>query len=93
MPQMASFKAIVEGHVQGVYFRAYVSRAAKALGLKGYVRNLPSGKVEVKAEGDKEKLENLVKQMEIGPPEAVVEKLEISWSDYTGLFATFEIRY
>lgn len=93
MPELASVKAIVEGHVQGVYFRAYVSRAAKALGLKGYVRNLPNGKVEVQAEGDKEKLERLVKQLEIGPPEAVVEKVETNWSNYTGLFTNFETRY
>ncbi len=93
MPEMASLKAIVEGYVQGVFFRAYVSRSAKALGLKGYVRNLPNGKVEVRAEGNKEKLENLVKQLQIGPPEAVVEKVETIWSDYTGTFANFEIRY
>ncbi len=93
MPQMASVHAIVEGHVQGVFFRAFVSRTAKALGLKGYVRNLPTGKVEVKAEGDREKLEDLIKQLHIGPPEAVVEKVETTWSDYTGLFSNFEIRY
>lgn len=93
MPKLASVKAVVHGHVQGVFFRAYVSKSAKVLSLKGYVRNLPGGRVEVRAEGNREDLERLVKQLEIGPPEAVVEKVEANWSDYTGLFGNFEIRY
>lgn len=93
MSELAGIQATIYGYVQGVYFRAFVSRAAKALGLKGYVRNLPGGQVEVRAEGDRQQLEKLVKQLEIGPPEAVVEKVEVSWSSYTGVFATFEIRY
>lgn len=93
MPELASVKAVVHGYVQGVFFRAYVSKSARVLGLKGYVRNLPGGKVEVQAEGNREDLERLVKQLEIGPPEAVVEKVEANYSDYTGLFSNFEIRY
>lgn len=93
MSELAYLSAMVYGHVQGVFYRAFVSRVAKALGLKGYVRNLPRGNVEVCVEGNKQQLEKLVEQLKIGPPEAWVEKVEITWADYTGQFSNFEARY
>lgn len=92
MSDLAGVQIIIYGYVQGVYFRAFTSRTSKALGLKGYARNLTGGKVEVHVEGGRGELEKLIKQLEIGPPEAVVEKMEINWLTYTGTFATFEIR-
>ncbi len=54
---LASLQATVYGYVQGVFFRAFVSRRAEELGLTGYVRNLPGGKaVEVLAEGERKQL-------------------------------------
>ena len=94
MTDLASAKAIVYGHVQGVYFRDFVSRRAKQLGLTGYVRNLPDGKaLEVQAEGGKNKLERLIDYLKIGPPGAKVERVEASWSGYTGTYAGFSVRY
>ena len=85
--------ATVSGHVQGVFYRAFASRVAKALGLRGYVRNLPPQHgVEIVAEGEKAKLEDLVRQLEGGPPEAVVDKVEVKWSNFTGEFVSFEVR-
>ena len=53
MAELSRISITVTGHVQGVYYRAYASRIAKALGLRGYVHNVPrSGAVEVHAEGD-----------------------------------------
>ena len=93
MPELCSVSTVVYGKVQGVFYRAYTSRIAKSLGLKGYVRNLPQlNAVEVQAEGYKDKLEQLVSQLEIGPPESLVENIETKWSEYTGQFVTFEIR-
>ncbi len=51
MTDLASLYAVVYGYVQGVFFRAFVARQAKELGLTGFVRNLPGGAVEVNAEG------------------------------------------
>lgn len=93
MSELAYLSATVYGHVQGVFYRAFVSRLAKALGLKGYVRNLPRGNVEVCVEGNKQQLEELVEQLKTGPPEAWVEKVEITWADYTGQFSNFEVRF
>lgn len=90
----ASLSAIVRGEVQGVYFRAFVQRHALALGLTGFVRNLPRGRaIEVQAEGEQRQLEELIEYLKIGPPGARVEKVELNWSDYTGAFYDFDILY
>ncbi len=91
---LASVQAVVNGYVQGVFFRAFVSRRAIELGLNGYVRNLPSGKaVEVHAEGDRNKLEQLIGYLRVGPPGARVETVVTDWSEYTGNYTSFGIKY
>ena len=92
MSELSHVAVIVHGHVQGVFYRVFVSRVAKSLGMRGYVQNLPRGGVEIKAEGDKAKLEELVRQLELGPPEALVEKVDVQWSEFTGQFVKFEVR-
>ncbi len=94
MADLASVQAAVYGRVQGVYFRAFALRQARELGLTGYVRNLSSGKaVEVQAEGERNQLERLIDSLKAGPPGARVERVEANWSEYTGSYADFEIRY
>ena len=94
MSDLASLRATVYGRVQGVFFRAFVARGAIGLGLTGYVRNLPGGKaVEIHAEGEREYLEELISHLKIGPPGAEVERVEASWSEYTGTYSSFSIRY
>jgi acylphosphatase len=94
MAQVAHVSAKVYGRVQGVYFRYFVQHTAKSLGLEGYVRNLPNGNaIEVQAEGDKQQLDKLVEQLKIGPPGARVKRVETNWSDYSGHFTNFNIRY
>ena len=94
MTDLASVQAIVYGRVQGVFFRAFTSRHAAELGLTGYVRNLPDRKaVEVQAEGERNKLERLIDYLKVGPPAAKVERVETNWSEYTGDYSDFNIRY
>ena len=93
MSELASLQAIVDGHVQGVFFRAFASGQARELGLTGYVRNLPGGSVEVEAEGERSRLEELIGRLKSGPPEARVEKVATNWSNYTGSYSGFNIRY
>ena len=93
MSDLSQGTIIVSGHVQGVFYRAFASRVAKSLGLKGYVRNLPrTNEVEVCVEGDKSKIEELVGQLEIGPPESLVENISVDWANFTGEFVNFEVR-
>ncbi|MBA7685367.1 Acylphosphatase [subsurface metagenome] len=94
MSDLASVRVIVYGYVQGVFFRAFTSRRATELGLTGYVCNLPGREaVEVNAEGERKQLEKLIGYLKVGPPGAKVEKVVISWSEYTGSYSQFSIRY
>jgi acylphosphatase len=93
MSELASLQAIVSGYVQGVFFRAFVSRQAEELDLTGYVRNRRDGTVEVQAEGEKAKLEKLVGYLKVGPSGARVEQVAANWSEYSGNYSGFSIRY
>jgi acylphosphatase len=91
--ELASVQATVYGYVQGVFFRAFVSRRAEELNLTGYVRNLPGGEVEVVAEGERKQMEKLISQLKVGPPAARVERVAAKWSEYSGGYSGFRIRY
>ena len=94
MTDLASVQAIVYGYVQVVFFRAFVSRRATELGLTGYVCNLPGREaVEVNAEGERKQLEKLIGCLKVGSPGARVGKVVINWSEYTGNYSGFNIRY
>ncbi|MDH4208628.1 MAG: acylphosphatase [Anaerolineae bacterium] len=86
-------RAVVQGRVQGVFFRDFTRTEARALGLTGYVRNLLDGAVEVVAEGPGEALEKFQGLLKIGPPSARVETVEAQWQQATGEFDRFEVRY
>ena len=93
MADLVSVQAVVYGYVQGVFFRAFVADRARELGVTGYVRNLPSGTVEVLAEGEREQLERLIGYLKVGPPHARVNKVVTKWSEYTGNYSGFRIGY
>ncbi|WP_163327725.1 acylphosphatase [Desulfurobacterium thermolithotrophum] len=63
---MKALHAIISGRVQGVGYRAFTKNKAKLLGLKGFVKNLPDGRVEVYAEGEEEKLYKLLNYLREG---------------------------
>jgi acylphosphatase len=77
--------------VQGVFFRREISRLATRLGVTGWVRNLPDGSVEVVAEGDRQKLDELVRFCRIGPSGARVKNIGVDWSDFKSEFREFRI--
>jgi acylphosphatase len=68
-------KYIVRGQVQGVGYRFFVVREARALDLSGYVRNLPDGTVEIVAEGTEEVLRELERRLSDGPPASIVQSV------------------
>ena len=91
---LASVHITVYGHVQGVYFRNFTRRQAVTLGITGYARNLTGEEaVEVRAEGETSKLRTLIERLEPGPPAAHVVRIESDWSEYTGSYHGFKIRY
>ena len=91
--EKARLHAIVKGLVQGVGYRFFVIRRAELLGLTGWVKNLPDGTVEVVAEGDRELLEELVKELRRGPSAAHVTDVIVNWERYTGEFRNFDVRW
>lgn len=93
MTARVATELIVEGRVQGVGFRDYVQRRASLLGLTGYVMNLKDGRVRVHAEGPREALEALQRDLEKGPPLSRVERVAARLVPATGRFAGFDIRY
>lgn len=68
----------VQGKVQGVGFRYFAKTCADAVGVSGWVRNLPDGSVEVHAEGTSEQLEELAFDLSRGPRFARVQQVETS---------------
>lgn len=93
MSDLVHLRAVVHGRVQGVYYRAFTARAAKALNLKGFVRNTPGGDVELEAEGERADIEQFLRQLKTGPPSAVVEKIDTVWSACQDLYRSFDVRY
>ena len=83
----------VSGLVQGVYFRDFTRSSASALGLTGWVRNLPDGRVEAVVEGEREEVDLLVERLWVGPPASRVDDIQITWEEYTGSFSHFQVTY
>ncbi|NUS37470.1 MAG: acylphosphatase [Lysobacter sp.] len=73
---MAAARFLVDGRVQGVAFRAHTRDEALRLGLRGYARNLPDGRVEVVACGDAQHIDTLATWLQHGPPLARVQAVE-----------------
>ena len=82
----------VSGKVQGVFFRQKTKRQAQSLGIKGWVRNLPDGRVEAVFEGEEEAVKALVEYCHHGPSYARVENVNVSYENYSGEFTDFTTR-
>ncbi len=90
---MPCFEATVEGRVQGVGYRMFTVRKAADLGLQGWVRNRPDGRVEVVAQGQEELLKNLVLELRQGPPSGRVDDLRLRWLEEDPSLGPFSVRY
>ena len=83
---------IVSGKVQGVFFRANTQKKSLELGLHGYAKNLPDGNVEVVAQGDEEKINELIQFIKNGPGISKVKEIKIKHKELEN-FNKFEIKY
>ena len=84
---------LISGKVQGVGFRYFTRQNAMRLGVHGYAKNLPNGKVEVVAEGDKATLEEFVKILWKGPPASRVEDVKVEARPHSGEYTSFGVKY
>lgn len=85
--------AVVRGRVQGVGFRYSTESAARRLGLAGWVRNLPDGSVEVRAQGDGAAVDALLAFLREGPRHAGVTAVEVAAVDPNPSLRGFDVRF
>jgi len=84
---------LISGRVQGVLFRKELTNRARHLGVVGWVRNLRDGRVEAIAEGERSKVEELLRFSRIGPPGAKVVNVDVTWLEAAGEFRGFRITH
>ena len=84
-------RVLIRGLVQGVFFRRQIVDLARRLHVVGWVRNLPDGRVEAVAEGEKERLNELIQFCRVGPSGARVKDIQVDWSESKGEFRSFKI--
>ncbi|MBN1254310.1 MAG: acylphosphatase [Deltaproteobacteria bacterium] len=90
--EMVRVSVHIEGLVQGVFYRYSTQQKAQELGVNGWVRNVRDGSVECLLEGERNKVEALIRWCHQGPPGARVQKVVTSWEEYTGDLRGFSIR-
>ncbi|MCC6027086.1 MAG: acylphosphatase [Archaeoglobus sp.] len=88
---MKAIEVFISGIVQGVGFRYFTLKVARELGIKGYVKNLPDGRVYIYAVGDEKSLQKLLEKVKIGPPLAVVRDVVVREAEPKE-FEKFEVR-
>jgi len=84
---------IISGFVQGVGYRYYTKFQAASLGIKGYVQNLPDGKVKIIAEGEEAVLQQFLDLLREGPESAIVKKIIPKWGKASGQYKGFQIEF
>jgi acylphosphatase len=89
---MARAHLLITGIVQGVGYRWSCRRAAQGIGVTGWVRNLPDGRVEAVAQGTREQVEQLIKWCYRGPEEARVSDIAVAYEEAAETFQDFGIR-
>ena len=89
---MYKIRVMISGDVQGVFFRISTQDKAKELQLTGWVKNIFTNAVEILAEGDREKLSLFTGWLQLGPPNATIDKISIEWEESLDKeFSSFEI--
>ncbi len=84
-------KLIVQGTVQGIFFRQFVKGHADDLKIVGFVRNLENGNVEIIVEGEDGQIERLIGFVKKGPEHAQIRHVEINERKWSGDFKKFKI--
>ena len=89
---LAARRIVVSGRVQGVGFRFFVAEAAQHEGVRGWVTNLPDGRVEAVVEGDEEAVVRVEQKIRRGPASAHVHDVEVHVEPPSGQWSDFSIR-
>jgi acylphosphatase len=84
-------RIVVEGEVQGVFFRSTCRREAQSRGVTGWVRNRPNGTVEAVLEGEPDAVDDVIAWARQGPPAARVSRVQVTEEDPVGE-RSFQVR-
>jgi acylphosphatase len=90
---MSSARLLISGVVQGVCFRYYTVSSANDLKIRGWVRNLPDGRVEAEVVGEKGLIIDLIQQLKIGPPGSRVTGIDVRWLPEDPSHKSFIVKY
>jgi len=85
-------KITVKGIVQGVGYRWFADRVSRKYEVKGFVENLPDGSVYLEVEGKRDWIEDLIKELRMGPKSSRVEDVIVEWGNPHHLFINFKIK-
>ena len=92
MSDLTKASVLISGLVQGVFFRYSTQIQAKTLGVRGWVKNRPDGKVEAIFEGEREKVKQLINWCKHGPQGARVGNVIFEWQEFQNEFSDFRIK-
>ncbi len=90
-PDRTRVHIVISGVVQGVFFRHHTRKNALRLGLTGWVKNLPDGRVEAVFEGEASQVTQMIEWCRTGPPAARISDIALIHEEATGRFSDFEI--
>lgn len=80
-----SIRLYITGTVQGVLFRAFVKQNAELLNVKGFVRNLEDGRIEIFLEGDSNEVNKMIEICKKGPKHSQIKKIEEKPERFQGM--------
>lgn len=90
---MQQAHVFIDGRVQGVGFRHFCKVNAEEVGIYGWVKNLPDGRVEAVFAGPMDHIREMVNRCEQGPGASRVDDIDVSVEDADEDFDDFEVRY
>lgn len=82
----------ISGRVQGVGFRHFIRKNAEALGVKGWVKNLPDGRVEAIFQGSEEQIDELIKRCKKGPVPSFVQDIKVRDAEDETVYKLFDVK-
>ena len=88
---MVTAKIIVKGIVQGVGYRYFCYQKASEYGILGYAKNLFNGDVELEVEGDKNLIQDFMKELKIGPSRSQVTAINVDFNEYQNKYKEFRM--
>lgn len=80
-----SVRLYIEGTVQGVFFRAFIKENAERFNIKGFIRNLEDGRIEIFLEGDANEVNKMIEICEKGPKHSIIKKVDIKEEKFQDL--------